>query len=144
MYDVGRDEWVELEGMPGFRAGCAGFVVEGEFWVMGGYGESRTVYRMFPVDEYCRDVVALGIADGGGKWREVGDMWEQGERQRLGRVAVLDDGTGTQVPGIFMLDGIDIFRFRLYLIAYVLLFVMLLVTCIMIMDSVIKFLLMLL
>ncbi|KAG6426925.1 hypothetical protein SASPL_111164 [Salvia splendens] len=42
MYDIGNDEWVALDGLPRFRAGCVGFYIGREFWVMGGYGESRT------------------------------------------------------------------------------------------------------
>ncbi|GMH00190.1 hypothetical protein Nepgr_002029 [Nepenthes gracilis] len=55
--------------MPCFRAGCAGFVVgsgeEREFWVMGGYGESRTMLGLFPMDEYYRDAVVMKLKDGG-------------------------------------------------------------------------------
>ncbi|KAI9072781.1 hypothetical protein K1719_045273 [Acacia pycnantha] len=45
-YDIGKDEWVAMEGLPSFRAGCVGFLVGNgledrrEFWVMGGYGAS--------------------------------------------------------------------------------------------------------
>ncbi|PWA97998.1 F-box domain, cyclin-like protein [Artemisia annua] len=113
MYDVERDEWVAMEGLPRCRAGSVGFMVgEDEFWVMGGYGESRTVLGVFPVDECYRDAVVLEMKkDGGvGKWRKVGDMWEEGERRRLGRVAVVDDVKGG-VPSVFMLDKSDIFRY---------------------------------
>ncbi|GMH27973.1 hypothetical protein Nepgr_029816 [Nepenthes gracilis] len=113
-YDIEKDEWVELDGMPCFRAGCAGFVVgseeEREFWVMGGYGESRTMLGVFPVDEYYRDAVVMKLKDGG-RWKEVGDMWEDGERMRLGKIVVLDEEDDHGVPGIFMLDGNDIFRY---------------------------------
>lgn len=114
MYDIRKDEWVGLDRLPRFRAGCVGFFVgsgeEKEFWVMGGYGESRTVLGVFPVDEYYRDAVVMEMKNGGGKWRELGDMWEEGERRRLGRIAVLD-GQGWDTPGIFMLDKDDIFRY---------------------------------
>ncbi|XAR58621.1 hypothetical protein NMG60_11014094 [Bertholletia excelsa] len=115
MYDIGKDEWIPLDGLPRFRAGCVGFLVgnreEGrrEFWVMGGYGESRTVSGVFPVDEYYRDTVVMEMKDGG-KWRELGDMWDEGERRRLGKIVVVDD-LGWGVPDIFMLDGSDIFRY---------------------------------
>lgn len=115
-YDVGRNEWVALDGLPRFRAGCVGFFVgngeerEREFWVMGGYGESRTVSGVFPVDEYYRDVVVMELEkNGGGKWREVGDMWGEGERPRAGKIVVVEDHNGG-VPGVFMLDVNDIFR----------------------------------
>lgn len=116
MYDIRRNEWVALDGLPNFRAGCVGFMVgngdgEKEFWVMGGYGESRTILGVFPVDEYYRDVVVMQLKNGGvGKWREVGDMWEEGERRQLGRIAIVEDVNGG-FPGIFMLDMNDIFRY---------------------------------
>ncbi|KAF9591085.1 hypothetical protein IFM89_001429 [Coptis chinensis] len=72
-YDVEKNEWVEMDGLPRFRAGCVGFLVgngeEMEFWVMGWYGESRTVLGVFPVDEYYRDGVVLELKSGG-KWRD--------------------------------------------------------------------------
>ncbi|PIA36513.1 hypothetical protein AQUCO_03400425v1 [Aquilegia coerulea] len=114
-YDVEKDEWVSLDGLPRFRAGCVGFLVgngeEMEFWVMGGYGESRTVSGVFPVDEYYRDGVVLELKNGG-RWREIENMWEEGERRRLGNVVVLDGEKG-ELPGIFMLDGVDIFRYNI-------------------------------
>ncbi|KAF9601725.1 hypothetical protein IFM89_022812 [Coptis chinensis] len=71
-----------MDGLPRFRAGCVGFLVgngeEMEFWVMGWYGESRTVSGVFPVDEYYRDGVVLELKSGG-KWREIENMWEEGE-----------------------------------------------------------------
>ncbi|KAJ9564949.1 hypothetical protein OSB04_000915 [Centaurea solstitialis] len=100
MYDIGRNEWMALDGLPRFRAGCVGFMVgngdeEKEFWVMGGYGESRTILGVFPVDEIYRDAVVMKLKNGGvGKWRELGDMWEEGERSRLGRIAIVDDING--------------------------------------------------
>ncbi|KAH6798622.1 Galactose oxidase/kelch repeat superfamily protein [Perilla frutescens var. frutescens] len=109
MYDIGSDEWVALDGLPRFRAGCVGFFLGTEFWVMGGYGESRTVSGVFPVDEYYRDAVVMELKNGG-KWRELGDMWEEGERRRLGKIVVADDG-GWDSPGIFMLDRGEIFRY---------------------------------
>lgn len=111
MYDIGTNEWVALDGLPRFRAGCVGFVVGDEFWVMGGYGESRTVLGVFPVDEYYRDAVVMELKNGGmGKWKELGDMWEEGERRRLGRIAIIEDINGGS-PSVFMLDKSDIFRY---------------------------------
>ncbi|PIN15904.1 hypothetical protein CDL12_11439 [Handroanthus impetiginosus] len=78
MYDIVKDEWVPLDGLPRFRAGCVGFFLGREFWVMGGYGESRTVSGVFPVDEYYRDAVVMELKNGG-KWKELGDMWDEGE-----------------------------------------------------------------
>ncbi|KAI7990113.1 F-box/kelch-repeat protein OR23 [Camellia lanceoleosa] len=113
MYDIGKDEWVALDGLPRFRAGCIGFFVgnevEREFWVMGGYGESRTVSGVFPVDEYYKDAVVMNLKNGG-KWRELGDMWGEGERRRLGKIVVVEN-EDWDVPDIFMLDGSDIFRY---------------------------------
>lgn len=67
-YDVERDRWEAMDSLPGFRAGCVGFVVGGgmekEFWVMGGYGASRTISGVFPVDEYCRDAVVMELKGG--------------------------------------------------------------------------------
>lgn len=114
-YDVERDEWEALDGLPRFRAGCMGFTVRGdreekEFWVMGGYGDSRTVSGVFPVDEYYKDALVMELKeDGGGKWREVGDMWGEGERPRLGKIVVVEDEEGGR-PAIFMLDDNDILR----------------------------------
>uniref|UniRef100_A0A5B7CGD3 Putative F-box domain, cyclin-like protein n=1 Tax=Davidia involucrata TaxID=16924 RepID=A0A5B7CGD3_DAVIN len=113
MYDIGKNEWVALDGLPQFRAGCIGFLVgngeKREFWVMGGYGESRTVSGVFPVDEYYKDAVVMELRNGG-KWRELGNMWQEGERNRLGKIVVVED-EDWDVPDIFMLDGSDIFRY---------------------------------
>ncbi|XP_059298327.1 F-box/kelch-repeat protein OR23 [Lycium ferocissimum] len=119
MYDIGKDEWVPLDGLPRFRAGCVGFFVgngeeRDEFWVMGGYGESRTVSRVFPVDQYYRDVVVMEMMNGsGGKWRELGDMWAEGERWRLGKIVVVEEDERSDVPAVFMLDRGDIFRYKM-------------------------------
>ncbi|KAL3621684.1 F-box/kelch-repeat protein or23 [Castilleja foliolosa] len=109
MYDVEKDEWAALDGLPRFRAGCVGFFLGREFWVMGGYGESRTVSGVFPVDEYYRDAVVMELKNGG-KWREVGDMWEEGERRKLGKIVVVDHA-GSDCPEIFMLDHGEISRY---------------------------------
>ncbi|KAM1107351.1 hypothetical protein EV1_004079 [Malus domestica] len=80
------------------RAVCVGFFVgdgkKMKFWVMGGYSESRTISGVFPVDEHYRDAVVMELKNGNGgcKWREVGDMWEAGERMRLSKNVVVEDG----------------------------------------------------
>lgn len=114
-YDIVKNEWLPLDGLPSFRAGCVGFFVkngeEREFWVMGGYGESRTISGVFPVDEYYRDAVVMELQNGigGGKWREIGDMWNVGERMRLGKIVVIED-ENHGLPGVYMLDGNCIMR----------------------------------
>nr|XP_004493761.1 F-box/kelch-repeat protein OR23 isoform X2 [Cicer arietinum] len=111
-YDVVEDRWEEMEALPCFRAGCVGFVERGEkeFWVVGGYSASRTVSRVFPVDEYCRDAVVMGLEDG--VWREVGDMWGDGENVRAGKIVVGDDGGS---PLVFMLDMNEILRSKCFM-----------------------------
>uniref|UniRef100_A0A0A0LB80 F-box/kelch-repeat protein OR23 n=1 Tax=Cucumis sativus TaxID=3659 RepID=A0A0A0LB80_CUCSA len=121
-YDVERDEWVALDGLPTLRAGCVGFFVgngeKREFWVMGGYGESRTISGMFPVDEYYRDAVVMELRNG--RWRQIGDMWEEGERRRLGKIVVIENHRNRGKPGIFMLDGDEFLRLLLFsLLGYV-------------------------
>lgn len=109
-YDVVEDQWEELDPLPCFRAGCVGFVERGreEFWVVGGYSASKTVSRVFPVDEYCRDAAVMGLEDG--VWREVGETWGDGENVRAGKIVVGDDKGS---PLVFMLDGNEIFRYFL-------------------------------
>lgn len=120
-YDVAKNEWVSMDEMPRFRAGCVGFVAEesGEFWVMGGYGDSRTISGVLPVDEYYRDAVVMQLKkkkktddhdDGDwGTWREVGDMWDEWERSRIGKIVVMEDENRGR-PDVFMLDKFDILR----------------------------------
>ncbi|XP_010422505.1 PREDICTED: F-box/kelch-repeat protein OR23-like isoform X1 [Camelina sativa] len=117
MYDVEKDEWREMDELPRFRAGCVGFLVgnnEGdekekgrEFWVMGGYGRSRTVSGILPVDEYYRDAAVMGLS--GEKWRLVGDMWGEEERPKLGKIVTVDCGK----PVFFMLDKDRILRYEI-------------------------------
>lgn len=85
-----------------------GFVRGGEFWVMGGYGEYRAVHGVVPRDVYCRDAVVMGLRSG--QWREVGDMWEEGERMRLGKVGVVMEEGKEEEMSVFMLDRNEIFR----------------------------------
>jgi len=72
----------------------------------GGYGASRTISRVFLVDEYYRDAVVMGFE--GGAWRKVGDAWGDGERVRVGKIVVVDDDG---CPTLFMLDGNEILRY---------------------------------
>lgn len=101
------------KGLPRDRAGCVGLLIarpdseEEEFWVMGGYGDYRTVSGVVPADVYHKDAVVLGLKSG--RWREVENMWEEGERRRLGAVTALDGDDG-QVKDLFMLDSNEIFR----------------------------------
>ncbi|KAI9071948.1 hypothetical protein K1719_046093 [Acacia pycnantha] len=121
-YDIGKDEWVAMEGLPSFRAGCVGFLVGNgledrrEFWVMGGYGASRTISGIFPVDEYCKNAVVMELKNGSGcgTWREVGNIWREGERMRFGRIVVVEDENG-DCPGVFMLDRDEILRYDMSL-----------------------------
>ncbi|GAB2226408.1 hypothetical protein Drorol1_Dr00022213 [Drosera rotundifolia] len=111
-YDIGRDVWIEMEGLPEARAGCVGFrgQREGEVWVVGGYGEERTIGGTVPVDEYCRGAAVL---EGGG-WRVVEDVWGGG-RVRNGKIVVLEDEEGQGVSGVFMLDEDFILRYHMTL-----------------------------
>ncbi|KAF9625124.1 hypothetical protein IFM89_019213 [Coptis chinensis] len=81
-YDVEKNEWVEIDGLPRFRAGCVGFLVrngeEMEFWVMGWYGESRAGLGVFQRMSIIEMVWFLELKSGG-KWREIENMWEEGE-----------------------------------------------------------------
>ncbi|RWW08232.1 hypothetical protein GW17_00028342 [Ensete ventricosum] len=113
-YCVRSGEWRIGTGLPRDRAGSVGFLVrreageEDEFWVMGGYGDYRTLAGVVPADVYYKDAMVLGLRSG--KWREVEAMWEEGERRKLGAVVALDGEDG-QTKVIFMLDTNDIFRF---------------------------------
>ncbi|KAM1539375.1 hypothetical protein COP1_003979 [Malus domestica] len=80
---------------------------------MGGYDESRIISRVFPVDEHYRDAVVTELKNGNGgcRWREVGDMWEAGERVRLGKIVVVEDGDDCGGPAAFMLDQNVIFKY---------------------------------
>ena len=62
--------------------------------------------HVFPVDEYYRDAVVMGVESGA--WREVGDMWGNGERVRVGKIVVVDDNG---CPMLFMLDANEILRY---------------------------------
>ncbi|GLJ44026.1 hypothetical protein SUGI_0918000 [Cryptomeria japonica] len=107
-YDIEKDRWIFEEEMPSARSGCVGFVVDDDFWVMGGYGISKTVSGVLPVDEYYRGGEIFGASSG--KWRELRPMWEEGERWRLGRVAVMESKNG-EPPSIFMLESFQICSF---------------------------------
>lgn len=131
IFDVGSGEWAPSNGLPRYRSGCVGFfrrlrrkhaIVEDgaeegeeEFWVMGGYGDYRPVAGVVPANVYYKDVLVLGLRSG--KWREAGDMWEDGERQKLGQVVVMD-GVDGELMEVFMLDRNAIFRFFILLSTY--------------------------
>lgn len=115
LYDAATSAWLIAAPMLRERAGCVGFMVHGagegredEFWVMGGYDGYTTVGGVVPNDVYCRDAVALGMWSR--KWREIGEMWVEGERRRLGPVAAISAEDG-KVTDLFMLDGHDVFRY---------------------------------
>lgn len=124
IFDVDLGEWVPSNGLPRYRSGCVGFFrrrrrkhsieedgsEEGdeEFWVMGGYGDYQPVAGVVPANIYYKDVLVLGLRSR--KWREAGDMWEDGERQRLGQVVVMD-GVDGELMEVFMLDRNAIFRY---------------------------------
>ncbi|XP_020705377.1 F-box/kelch-repeat protein OR23 [Dendrobium catenatum] len=125
IFDVDSGEWAPSNGLPRYRSGCVGFfrglrrrhLIKGcgaeegeeEFWVMGGYGDYRPVAGVVPANVYYKDVLVLGLRSG--KWREAGDMWEDGERQKLGLVVVMDGVDGEQME-VFMLDRNAIFRYN--------------------------------
>eukprot|EP00249_Psilotum_nudum_P011935 c23478_g1_i1 orf=183-1451(+) len=109
-YDIKEDRWHALQDLHKIRAGCVGFLLDDEFWVMGGYGDSRTIAGVLPVDEYYRDGEILNLKTG--RWRKLRPMWEKGERRRLGNVAVLN-GTNGRSTSIFMLEGSAIFRYNI-------------------------------
>lgn len=107
-YDLLHDRWSPLQSLQNIRAGCVGFVLADEFWVIGGYGGSRTIAGILPVDEYYSDGEIMDLKTG--EWRVLKPMWEEGERRRLGKVAVLSGSKG-EPDNVFMLDGSAIYRF---------------------------------
>lgn len=109
-YEMKDDRWLFVEGLRNIRAGCVGFLFQGEFWVIGGYGRTRTISGVLPADDFYRDGEILDLKTG--RWRYLQPMWEEGERRRLGKVAVLDGGDSSEM-GIFMLDGSAIFRYNI-------------------------------
>ena len=50
--------------------------------------------------------MVMGVESGA--WREVGDMWGNGERVRVGKIVVVDDNG---CPMLFMLDANEILRY---------------------------------
>eukprot|EP00250_Pteridium_aquilinum_P002744 c12961_g1_i1 orf=590-1609(+) len=106
-YEVKDNEWHFVEGLRSIRAGCVGFLYQGEFWVIGGYGGSRTIAGILPADEHYRDGEILDLKTG--RWRYLQPMWEEGERRQLGMVAVIDSEDSS---GIFMLEDSTIFRYN--------------------------------
>lgn len=74
--------------------------------MMGGYGVSSTISGVFPVEEYYRDAVMMELKNGG-QQRQLGDVWEEGERKKLGKIIFIEDEAWV-IPAIFMLDVNDI------------------------------------
>lgn len=108
-YEMKDGRWHFVEGLRNIRAGCVGFLFQEEFWVIGGYGSPKTISGVLPADEYYRDGEILDLKTG--RWRYLQPMWEEGERRRLGNIAVID-GREPLETGIFMLDGCIIFRYN--------------------------------
>lgn len=106
-YEMKDNEWRVVEGLRSIRAGCEGFVYQGEFWVIGGYGRSRTISGVLPADEHYRDGEILNLKTG--TWRYLQPMWKEGERRQLGTVAVID---AEDFSGIFMMDRSSIYRYN--------------------------------
>ncbi|KAH7295649.1 hypothetical protein KP509_27G058900 [Ceratopteris richardii] len=107
IYDMKRNEWHFQEGLKTIRAGCVGFLYNEEFWVIGGYGGSRTIAGVLPADEHYRDGEILNLRSG--EWRYLQPMWKEGERRKLGQVAIIEKDESF---GIFMLEGSIIFRYN--------------------------------
>ncbi|PON42948.1 F-box domain containing protein [Trema orientale] len=77
-YDLARDEWTELARMSQGRDECEGVVINGEFWVVSGYGtESQGAF------ESSAEVYDIGS----GQWRRVEGAWVERACPR-GRVGV--------------------------------------------------------
>jgi hypothetical protein len=110
-YDMKNNRWHFVESLRNVRAGCAGFMYEGEFWVIGGYGSPRTYPDGVPANEYYRDGEILDLTTG--TWRYLQPMWKEGERERLGKVAVMHPEEDASETSIFMLDDSVIFRYLL-------------------------------
>ena len=108
-YDMKNDRWHFVEGLKNIRGGCVGFMYEGEFWVIGGYGRPGTIAGVLPTDEHYRDGEILDLKTG--TWRYLQPMWEEGERRRLGKVAVVHSEDNSSGTSVFMLDGSVIFRY---------------------------------
>eukprot|EP00252_Welwitschia_mirabilis_P022649 TRINITY_DN6196_c0_g1_i1.p1 TRINITY_DN6196_c0_g1~~TRINITY_DN6196_c0_g1_i1.p1 ORF type:complete len:426 (+),score=26.78 TRINITY_DN6196_c0_g1_i1:311-1588(+) len=111
VYDVARNRWRFEAELFSERAGCAGFFLGDEFWVMGGYGNSITVGGVVLLDEHFRDGAVL---DSSSRWRRLEPMWSQGERSRLGKIAVLH-GSDCARASIYMLQDFDLYRYNMEL-----------------------------
>ncbi|KAF7836978.1 F-box/kelch-repeat protein [Senna tora] len=74
VYDLGKEEWRELESMREERDECEGRVVGDELWVVSGYRTERQ-------GQFEGTVEAYGF--GSGKWRRMEGMWEAGRSPRL-------------------------------------------------------------
>ncbi|KAF4371177.1 hypothetical protein F8388_020904 [Cannabis sativa] len=84
VYDVSLDEWSELAQMSQGRDECEGVVLNGEFWVVSGYGtDSQGAF------ESSAEVYSFA----NGEWRRVESVWSEGECPR-GRVGVWKEKEG--------------------------------------------------
>ena len=84
VYDLNRDEWTELTQMSQGRDECYGAVVNGEFWVVSGYGSESQ--GAFESSAEVYDFVS-------GQWRRVDGAWNEGVCPR-GRVGVWKEREG--------------------------------------------------
>ncbi|XP_059668561.1 F-box/kelch-repeat protein At1g15670-like [Cornus florida] len=77
VYDMGSDEWTELNRMSEERDECEGIVIGSEFWVVSGY-DTESQGR-FKSSAECFEL-------GTGRWRRVEDAWNasQGPRSCVG------------------------------------------------------------
>ncbi|KAG4938949.1 hypothetical protein JHK86_045090 [Glycine max] len=57
-------------------------------------------------NSYYRDAMVMGVKSG--MWREIGDMWGNGERVRVGKIVVVNG-----CPMLFMFDGNEILMYFL-------------------------------
>ncbi|XP_057416613.1 F-box/kelch-repeat protein At2g44130-like [Lotus japonicus] len=72
-YDPKKDEWFGMAPMGRERDECEGAVVDGEFWVVSGYGTER---------QGAFDGSAEVLDIGSGQWRRVDGVWEPGRCPR--------------------------------------------------------------
>ncbi|TXG63785.1 hypothetical protein EZV62_010779 [Acer yangbiense] len=83
-YEVEGNKWVEMDGLPRFRAGCVGFVAEesGEFWFFDLKGQSCVRLVYLQVGVYFRKRNATITCIKGGKYMEIDSYWSETRRSR--------------------------------------------------------------